>query len=374
MSSQDQECHRTTVTSARGERAPSYDVWVRPGLVDGAGALIRDARPAARYAIITDSQVYGLYGERLQASLRGAGLATTTLRFAAGEWNKTRETWIEMSDGLLRAGFGRDAVVIGLGGGVVGDVAGFVAATYLRGVPLIHVPTTLVAMVDSCVGGLVGVDTGVGRDLVGAVHEPSLVLIDPALLMSLPLPHVAAGVAVAVKHGLILDAGYFEELAANLDPIFAREPTALAKLIARSVEIKAEVSSRDARQRGYRSVLDFGHTVARAQGAIAGYAWLHGEALAAGMAAEAAIGEAVGVTRDGVAGRIREALEAARLPVAIDEDVEAERFLEALRLDRERRGGVGYTLLADVGAVAGSEGQGWTRQVPEEVVRAALFG
>lgn len=374
MSSQDQDCHRSTVASARCASVPSYDVWVRPGLLDEAGAVIGDACPGARYAIITDSQVYGLYGERLQASLRGEGLATATFRFAAGEWNKTRETWMEVSDGLLRAGFGRDAVVIGLGGGVVGDVAGFVAATHLRGVPLIHVPTTLVAMVDCCVGGVVGVDTGVGKDLVGAVHEPSLVLIDPSLLMSLPLPHLAAGLAVAVKHGLILDAGYFEGLAANLDHIFAREPTALAKLIARSVEIKAEVVSRDARQQGYRSVLDFGHTVARAQGAISGYAWLHGEALAAGMAAEAAIGEAVGVTRGGVAGRIREALEAARLPVGIDEDVDAERFLKALKLDQERRGGVGFTLLADVGAVAGSEGQGWARRVPEEVVRGALFG
>lgn len=352
----------------------AYDVWVRSGLLDDAGALIGDACRAPRYAIITDSQVYGVYGERLHASLSAEGLAAVTFRFAAGEWNKTRETWIELTDGLLRAGFGRDAVVIALGGGVVGDAAGFVAATYLGGVPLIHMPTTLLAMVDSCVGGAVGVDTRVGKDLVAAVHQPSLVLTDPSLLTTLPMPHIAAGLAAAFKHGLTLDAGYFEELAGSLERIFAREPAGLERLIARSIEIKAEVVSRDAGEEGYRRVLDFGHRLARAQEAISGYAWLHGEALAVGMAAEAAIGEAVGVTRGGVAGRIREVLEAARLPVAVEADVDAERLLRALKLDRERRGEGRYTLLADIGVVAGSAEQGWAREVSDEVVCRVLLG
>jgi len=270
MSSQNQHGHPTTLTVARSESVSAYDVWVRSGLLDDGGALIGDACRAPRYAIITDSQVYGVYGERLQASLSAEGLAAVTFRFAAGEWNKTSETWVELTDGLLRAGFGRDAVVIALGGGVVGDAAGFVAAAF--------------------------------------------------------------------KHGLTLDAGYFEELAGSLDRIFAREPAALGRLIARSTEVKGEVVSRDVREKGCRRVLDFGHRLARAQEAISSYAWLHGEALAVGMAAEGAIGEAVGVTRGGVAGPIREVLEAARLPVAVEADVDAERFLKALQLDRERRG------------------------------------
>jgi 3-dehydroquinate synthase len=276
---------------------------------------------------------------------------------------------------MLRAGLGRDAVVIALGGGVVGDLAGFVAATYMRGLPVIQIPTTLLAMLDSSVGGKTGVDTGVGKNLVGAFHQPSLVLIDPLVLATLSEPQLAAGLAEAFKHGLILDADYFEGLAASLDSIFAREPEVLTDMIARSVEIKAEVVGRDEREGGYRRILNFGHTIAHVQETLSGYGWLHGEAVAAGMVAEAAIGEAAGVTRTGVADRIREVLIAARLPVELDADVDPSRFFKTLEVDKKREGGrTRYTLLSDVGRVAGSAEGGWTHEVPAGLVEEVLFG
>ncbi|UCC73521.1 MAG: 3-dehydroquinate synthase [Gemmatimonadota bacterium] len=374
MNGQEHGGHRTTVKVKRDAEVVSYDVWVRPGMLDDAGAMIGSACPADRYAIIADTQVAELYGERTLAALEAEGLKGALLKFPAGEWNKTRESWSELGDGMLRAGFGRDAAVIVLGGGVAGDLGGFVAATFMRGVPLIQIPTTLLAMLDSSVGGMTGVDTPAGKNLVGAFHQPALVLADPAVLTTLPAPQFASGLAEAFKHGLILDAAYFESIADGLEDLFARDPERLSDLIARSVEIKAEVMSRDEWEGGYRRVLNFGHTLASAQEAISGYAWLHGEAVAAGMALEAAIGEAAGVTRPGVSVRVREVLEAARLPVALDQDADPTRFFEALERAGKREGGqVRYTLLVDIGLVAGSDEGSWTHPVPEELVRAVLF-
>jgi 3-dehydroquinate synthase len=306
MSSQNQHGHPTTLTVARSESVSAYDVWVRSGLLDDGGALIGDACRAPRYAIITDSQVYGVYGERLQASLSAEGLAAVTFRFAAGEWNKTSETWVELTDGLLRAGFGRDAVVIALGGGVVGDAAGFVAAR-----PRFWRWWTAASAEQ---WGWTRVWARIWWRRPSSTGLPST----PVTSRSWRGVLTASSPASRRRWG--------------------GSSAALGRLIARSTEVKGEVVSRDVREKGCRRVLDFGHRLARAQEAISGYAWLHGEALAVGMAAEGAIGEAVGVTRGGVAGPIREVLEAARLPVAVEADVDAERFLKALQLDRERRG------------------------------------
>lgn len=375
MDEQGHDDHRTTVTIAPPAAATSYEVRVRPGLLDQAGRLIAASCSADRYAVIADTQVANLYGERVLEALAGADLDAMLLRFPAGEWNKSRESWSELSDRMLKAGFGPDAAVVALGGGVAGDLAGFVAATLMGGVPLIRIPTTLLAMLDCSVGGRTGVDTPAGKNRVGAVHQPSLVLTDPTVLGTLPAPQFAAGLAAAIKHGLILDAAYFETLAGELDEVFARRPEVLTRLISRSVEIKAGVVSRDARENGYSAVLDFGHSVAGAQEAIAGYAWLHGEALAAGMALEAAIGEAAGVTRAGVSRRVSEVLEAAGLPVALDDDVDAERFFQALEGGgKQEAGGIRCTLLDDIGRLAGSAEKGWSQVVPVDLVRAVLFG
>lgn len=375
MSEREKDVYRTTVSVAGPQTVTSYDVIVRCGLLDTAGEAVAACCDAHRYAVISDSQVADLYGERFLTSLTDAGLEASLFKFAAGEWNKTREVWGDVTDRLLRSGFGRDSVFIALGGGVTGDLAGFLAASYMRGVPVVQVPTTLLAMLDSAVGGKTGLDTQAGKNLVGAFHQPAQVLIDPEVLKTLPAPQLAAGLAEAIKHGLILDAAYFEDIAAGLEAIFARESGRLAGLVARSVELKAGVVSRDEREEGYRKVLNYGHTVAHAQEALAGYEWLHGEAVAAGLVAEARIGEAAGITEAGAAERIGQLLEAARLPVDLDPEMTAERFFKALEVDKKRRGGrARYTLLAAVGRVAGSADGGWTHEVPDELVREVLFG
>ncbi|NIS01780.1 MAG: 3-dehydroquinate synthase [Gemmatimonadetes bacterium] len=375
MGDQQKDVYRTTVTVPPSTAARSYEVIVRSDLLDQAGEPIADLCPAHRYAVIADTQVADLYGKRLLEALAAAKLEASLFRFPAGEWNKSRQVWGELCDTILRAGFGRDSAVIALGGGVAGDLAGFVAATYMRGVPVVQVPTSLLAMLDSSVGGKTGLDTPMGKNLIGAFHQPAVVLVDPETLKTLPLPQLAAGLSEAIKHGLILDADYFEEIAGRLPAVFDRDSEYLLRLIFRSVELKAGVVSRDERERGYRTVLNFGHTVGHALETLSGYGWLHGEAVAAGLVAEARIGEAAGVTAAGTAQRVQEVLEAARLPVEPEADVTADRFFRALEVDKKRKGGsVRYTLLTRIGEVAGSSGSGWSKEVPEELVRRALFG
>jgi 3-dehydroquinate synthase len=375
MKQQGEDGHRITVTCDFASGAVSYNIYIGFGLLDRAGRLIAEACPAHRYAVVSDSRVADLYAGRLLESLKSAGLDGTLFGFAAGEWNKTRETWGELTDGMLRSGFGRDSAVIALGGGVVGDLAGFVAATYMRGLPVVQLPSTLLAMLDSSVGGKTGVDTAAGKNLVGSFHQPRLVLIDPSLLTTLPEPQLIAGLAEALKHGLIVDASYFEKLAVNLERIYARDLDLLSDIIARSVEIKAEVVSRDERESGYRRILNFGHTIGHAQESISGYGWLHGEAVAAGLVLESAIGEAVGVTEAGTAARVREVLLEARLPVELDSDVEPGQFFKVLEVDKKREGSrTRYTLLKEIGQVAGTAAEGWTREVADEVVGSVLFG
>lgn len=367
------EAERLRISAGR-ESEDGYDVLIRPGLLEDAGGVIAPVCAAHRYAVISDSRVAECYGERLLAALSRAGLNAALFQFPAGEWNKTREIWSELTDGLLRAGFGRDGAIVALGGGVVGDLAGFVAATYMRGVPVVQVPTTLLAMVDSSVGGKTGVDTAAGKNLVGAFHQPSLVLADPSLLSTLSRPQFIAGLAEAFKHGAIRDAGYFEWLVASVERALALEPDILTRLVARSVAIKAEVVGRDAREAGYRRILNFGHTVAHAQETVSGYGWLHGEAVAAGMVKEAQFGEAIGVTTGGTAERLREVLQHVGLPVELEEDLDPERFMKALALDKKREGDRNrFTLIGEIGRVAGSAADGWTYEVPEDMVRAVLF-
>jgi 3-dehydroquinate synthase len=369
------EERRVAVDIAGTERSSTYDVVIRAGILDECGPMIAEACPAHRYAVISDSRVAELYGERTVAALAREDLESVLFKFPAGEWNKTREIWSDLSDGLLRAGFGRDSVVVAVGGGVAGDLAGFVAATYMRGVPVVQIPTTLLAMVDSSVGGKTGVDTSAGKNLVGAFHQPSLVLIDPRVLSTLSEPQFIAGLAEAFKHGAILDVAYFGWLAGDLPGVFAREEDKLSQLVARSVEIKAEVVGGDEREAGYRRILNFGHTVAHAQETVSGYSWLHGEAVAVGMVLEAALGEAIGVTRAGVADRLRDVLVSARLPVELDADVVPDHLMKAFELDKKREGGhTRFTLVSDIGAVAGSAEVGWTHEIPEETLRGVLFG
>jgi 3-dehydroquinate synthase len=363
----------TVRVSITEPRDASYDILIGRGLLAELPALVRKACPAARYAVITDSQVRTLYGEKTVAQLQDAKVPVELLDFPAGEWNKTRETWASLSDRMLAAHFGRDSGVIALGGGVVGDVAGFVAATYLRGVPYVQVPTSLLAMIDSSIGGKTGVDVPAGKNLLGAFHQPRSVLADLDTLATLPPVQLAAGMAEAVKHGAIADAEYFAFLEREAGAITARDLDTLERVVRRSVEIKADVVARDEREAGRRAILNFGHTVGHAVEATAKFALLHGEAVAIGMAYEARLAEAVGIAARGTAARVCALLERYGLPLERPEAGTVDELIAAMHYDKKARGGaVRFALPRAVGEMHGSGTTGWTVAVPEEAVRSTL--
>jgi 3-dehydroquinate synthase len=351
------------------ERDRSYDILIDRALLARLPALVAERCPAARYALISDSHVAKLHGEPLAAALRGAGLPAELFTFPAGEWNKTRETWTALCDRLLAAQVGRDGAVIAVGGGVTGDVAGFVAATYHRGIPWVQVPTTLLAMIDSSIGGKTGVDTAQGKNLLGAFHQPRLVLADLDTLATLPAPQLAAGMAEAIKHAAIADADYFAALA-QADVPLTLDPAALERVVARSVEIKAQIVSADEREQGRRAVLNFGHTVGHALETTSDYTLLHGEAVAIGMVAEARVAEALQVAEAGTAGRIAAALRHHRLPTAIPEGYTVDALIAAMRHDKKARdGALRFALPLRVGEMRSDQGGDWTVAVPDALVR-----
>ncbi len=364
-----------TVRVATAEqRTTSYDIIIGRGVLADLPDLAQAACPAARYAVITDSHVATLYGEKLVARCRDATLQVELLEFPAGEWNKTRETWARLSDRMLAAQLGRDSAVVALGGGVVGDVAGFVAATYLRGVPYIQAPTTLLAMIDSSIGGKTGVDVPAGKNLLGAFHQPRLVVADLDLLGTLPAPQLAAGIAEAVKHGAIADADYFAFLEREHDAVTTKQPDALERLVRRCVEIKAGVVAADERETGRRAILNFGHTVAHAVEATAKFAVLHGEAVAIGMAYEARLAERLGIAAAGTADRIRRLLERYDLPLELPESATPDELLATMQLDKKARAGTVRFALPEVVGRMHADGSGWTVAAPERVVREVLSG
>jgi 3-dehydroquinate synthase len=264
----------------------SYDVVIEPGLVGGVGERVRAVAPHDRCALLTDDTVRDLYGERVAASLGAAGYHVTRGSVKAGEAEKNLATVERLWGVLLGDRLERRSPVIALGGGVVGDMAGFVAATYLRGVPFVQCPTTLLAMVDSSVGGKTGFNVPEGKNLIGAFHQPVLVAIDPEVLSSLPARELRCGLAECIKHAVIRDPALFDWLGAESASILALESETLVELVRRNVEIKARVVMEDEREGGVRAHLNFGHTFAHAIEATAGYGTvLHGEAVALGMLA-----------------------------------------------------------------------------------------
>ncbi|HEX9895181.1 MAG TPA: 3-dehydroquinate synthase [Gemmatimonadales bacterium] len=317
-----------------------------------------------RLVIIADDQV---------ARALTIPLDVPVLTFPAGEASKTRETWAHLTDQLLQRGFGRDTALVALGGGVTGDLAGFVAATFLRGVPFLQVPTTLLAMLDASVGGKTGVDTPAGKNLVGAFHQPAAVVMDPAVLATVPEADLRAGLAEAVKHAAILDAVHFGWLGGAAGPLLARDLGAIEMLIRRSVAIKVEIVQRDETEKGRRAVLNAGHSVAHALEVATGYRISHGEAVAIGLVVEASLGEELGVTEPGTAAVLAALLQQFHLPTGIPADTSPDALLDAMRADKKNRSGaIRLALLARIGTPAGDETKGWTTAVGEEEIRLAI--
>ena len=352
---------------------PTYRILIARGALSEIGRIAAAETRAHRYAVIADETVAPLYAARVRSSLGEGRSRVYTIE--PGERQKTRETWASLTDALLADGYGRDTALIALGGGVVGDLAGFVAATYMRGVPYIQVPTTLLAMIDASIGGKTGVDTPAGKNLVGAFHQPAAVIADPDVLRTLPQIHLRAGLAEAIKHGVIADAGYFDDVAGAAPAIVAGDraaAAALERVVVRSVAIKADVVRRDEREGGVRKTLNFGHTLGHAIELGSGFRLLHGEAVAVGMVLEARVAERVGVAEPGTSDRVRAAVERSGLPASRPNDQSPNAILAATRGDKKaRQGVVEYALPSRIGAMAGAD-SGYGVAVSDEVVLEVL--
>ncbi|MEO8580186.1 MAG: 3-dehydroquinate synthase [Gemmatimonadales bacterium] len=346
---------------------------VAPGLLSQVGTIVREVAPAHRYALITDSSVGPIYAKTVADQFEKDALDVLTVR--AGESNKTRDTWARLTDQMLLRRYGRDSVVIALGGGVIGDLAGFVAATFMRGVPIVQIPTTLVAMVDASIGGKTAVDTPAGKNLVGIFHPPAAVLADPQLLATLPLREMRAGLAEIVKHGVIADEPYLRLVASSASEMLSAEGRAsdsTLAVIVRSIEIKAGIVSRDEREEGLRKTLNFGHTIGHAIELVSGFSLLHGEAVAIGMALEGRLAERIGVARTGTAAAITVALQSAGLPTDLPSTYDRDAVVEAMESDKKGRlGQTRFALPLRIGAMAGEE-TGWTVSVTDSQLREVL--
>jgi 3-dehydroquinate synthase len=335
-----------------GER--SYVIKIGGGLLDMIGRECGRGLLGKRCAIISDAHVAPKFGEVVRKSLARAGFDSEMIVVPAGEKSKSLKSVQSCYDQLAAHRLERKSFIIALGGGVVGDLAGFVAATYLRGIPFVQVPTTLLAQVDSSVGGKVGVNLKAGKNLVGAFHQPRLVLCDLDTLRTLPMREYRAGLAEVIKYGIIYDAGLFERLERDLEKLRRREEKALAAVIARCCEIKAEVVAQDETESGLRAILNFGHTIGHALEAISHYGkYLHGEAISIGQVAAAKLSAEVNGLPRGDVERIANLFRCAGLPThAGFNSAQRQKLFAAMKLDKKVSAGeIKFVLARRIGEV-----------------------
>ncbi|MBN2109195.1 MAG: 3-dehydroquinate synthase [Deltaproteobacteria bacterium] len=323
-----------TVTVDLGRR--SYDILIEEQLLDKAGACIAGLRPQGATAIVTNATVAPLYAARLAAALTHAGFTTAVIELPDGEQYKTHDQLQRLYSGMLAAGLDRQSLLIALGGGVIGDMAGFAAATYMRGVTFIQIPTTLLAQVDSSIGGKTGVNLPEGKNLVGAFYQPLMVLIDPQVLKTLPARQLQSGAAEVVKSAIIHDAKFFDYLEQNTSGIAAASMPVLKNVIATCCSIKALITSRDETEQGIRAFLNFGHTIGHAIETLTEYAsYTHGEAVAIGMAASAHLSCRLGLCKKSDAERLISLLRNIGLPTALP-CFSAPAYVDAVLKDKKK--------------------------------------
>ena len=358
----------TTVRVALGDRA--YDILIGAGLLSAPGAW--SGLPKSQTAlVVSNTTVAPLYAERLQAALAPHYPRVLTVVLPDGEQYKDAATLGLIYDELLAQGCDRRTVLFALGGGVVGDMTGFAAACYMRGVPFVQVPTTLLAQVDSSVGGKTAINHPLGKNMIGAFYQPARVICDLDTLATLPAREFSAGLAEVIKYGPIFDAGFLDWIEANLDALMARDHGALMHAIRRSCEIKAEVVGADEREGGLRAILNYGHTFGHAIEAGLGYGeWLHGEAVGCGMVMATALSARLGMVDAAFVDRIERLCVRARLPVRAPA-LGAERYLQLMRGDKKSEAGeIRFVLIDQTGHGHGDSVDGATRKA-RAVMRAA---
>jgi 3-dehydroquinate synthase len=356
-----------TVSIALDER--SYPILIGQGLLDEP-ATWEGLPKAAAALIVTNDTVGPLYAARLQAALKGQYSQVHVVSLPDGEEHKTWTSLNRIFDALLQHGCDRKTVLFALGGGVVGDMTGFAAACYMRGVPFVQVPTTLLAQVDSSVGGKTAINHPLGKNMIGAFYQPVRVVCDLDTLKTLPERELSAGLAEVIKYGPIYDVVFLDWIEAHLPALRARDPQASAYAVQRSCEIKADVVGQDEREAGLRAILNFGHTFGHAIEAGLGYGeWLHGEAVGCGMVMAAQLSARLGLLPDAQVQRLTTLVAAAGLPVrgpVLDANGNAQRYLDLMRVDKKAEAGEIKFVLVN------GEGQAVVRGAPDALVAEVI--
>ena len=343
----------------------SYDILIGSGLL-AQSVSFDGLQRASNAVIVTNPTVAGLYAAQLHTALRARYPKVLQIELKDGEAFKDWNSLNQIFESLLSAGCDRKTVIYALGGGVVGDVAGFAAACYMRGVPFVQVPTTLLAQVDSSVGGKTAINHPLGKNMIGAFYQPLRVVADLDTLDTLPDRELSAGLAEVIKYGPIADDGFLAWIEANFDALWARDKTALAHAVKRSCEIKAWVVGQDERESGLRAILNFGHTFGHAIEAGLGYGeWLHGEAVGCGMVMAADLSHRLGLIDAAYVDRLTRLIERAKLPIT-GPALGAERYLELMRVDKKSEGGEIRFVVID------APGRASMRAAPDAVVRDVI--
>ena len=350
----------------------SYNIIIEEGVLQKIPSELKEAGLAHKFAIITDSTVKPLYADALSESISKNNIDNIVIPIPAGEQSKNREvkSWIE--DQMLENKFGRDSAVIALGGGVVGDIAGYVAASYTRGLTYIQVPTTLVACVDSSIGGKTAVDTAYGKNLIGAFHQPWAVYIDVNTLLTLNEKEIREGLAEVIKYGVIKDAELFTFLENKMDLVFSYDKEALTYIIRTGCEIKGHVVENDERESNLRKILNFGHTIGHAVENLSDYTISHGEAISIGMVAEGKIAVEMGIWNEDELAKMTKLISTADLPTEIPEYMKADQIIDAMKLDKKSRGGNIEMVLPDrIGNMAVVDGE-YGIKIDEAIIKNVI--
>ena len=354
----------------------SYEVRIGTGILTELASDLRERPLGKRYAVITDSQVGQLHGDTLMEALEHAGLKAQLFVFPAGEGSKNRQEKEHLEDAMLEAGLGRDSAVIALGGGVVGDLAGFVAATYMRGVPVIQVPTTTLAMADSAIGSKTAVDVPYGKNLIGAFHSPEAVYMDMNLLSTLDERNYYAGLVELIKHGFIQRPSLQEYLAEHKETIVSRGgaeyPAVMEELLYQNSAVKNDVVSQDQKENNLRKILNYGHTLGHAVEMSSNFQMIHGECVAVGIAYAAYLAQQLGLCDADWAGEQIRILREYRQECRIPEGISTDTLIEIMKHDKKARNGqIEFVLLAGPGQPVQQDGE-YGIPVKEDILRQTI--
>ncbi|MBN1470981.1 MAG: 3-dehydroquinate synthase [Syntrophaceae bacterium] len=341
---------RTVKVNLDKKSSSSYEIRIGKDILDRITLLIAKDHKAGRYVVITDNGVGMLYGKKFIHALKDIGLNASIIEFPAGEASKNINTVLEIAGKLMESGADRETCLIALGGGVVGDIAGFVASIFMRSVPYIQIPTTLVAQVDSSIGGKTGVDFSFGKNLLGTFYQPGAVFVNLSFLETLPEKEFNNGLAEIIKYGIIDDEKMFSNLEANIDALRTKDPKFLLSVVENCCQIKKSVVEIDEKDHGLRRILNFGHTLGHALEAMSKFSITHGEGVAMGMVAAARISEKKGYLKSNETKRIETLIGKAGLPVKIPKSLDTEKIIAKLKMDKKRKGGIiNFVLLKKIG-------------------------